>query len=452
MSVSTPKRIGVVGAGWSGLAAAIEAQRTGHKVTLFEMAQHPGGRARSVKVGANLTLDNGQHILIGAYHQTLDLMRCVGIDPQQVLLRLPLEIRYPDGTGLKMSRGPASIAFALAALGADGWSWADRIALLRTALGWWRSGMRNPGVRTVAELCQALPDRVRVDLIDPLCVAALNTPSSVASADVFLRVLADALFGRPGSSDLLLPRVPLSGLLPSAALTWLRAQGAQLSLGHRVQRVLPQAGSWMVDDAQFDGVVLACSATETARLTQAINPTWSGQAAALTYEPIATVYLRRAGPRLPCPMVALRTSPTAPAQFAFDLEVLGMADATVALVVSSARQWVAQGMDRLASAVQAQAIASLPLQFAQGTAPVVHCAVERRATFACTPALQRPQPDVAPGLAAAGDYVTGPYPATLEGAVLAGMRAAQLVCRHTWTTGRTEQRGTVAPAASAMQK
>jgi predicted NAD/FAD-dependent oxidoreductase len=57
-------------------------------------------------------------------------------------------------------------------------------------------------------------------------------------------------------------------------------------------------------------------------------------------------------------------------------------------------------------------------------------AAEKRATFRCTPGLQRPPAGVAPGLFAAGDYVEGPYPATLEGAVRSGVAAAAALARH----------------------
>ena len=61
------RRVAVIGGGWAGLAAAVEATRRGHQVTLYEMAPQLGGRAREVDFG-NAVLDNGQHILIGAYN------------------------------------------------------------------------------------------------------------------------------------------------------------------------------------------------------------------------------------------------------------------------------------------------------------------------------------------------------------------------------------------------
>jgi squalene-associated FAD-dependent desaturase len=419
------RSVAVVGGGWAGLAAAVQAVDLGHRVTLFEMAGHAGGRARSVAVPHTAELDNGQHILIGAYSETLRLMRLVGQDPQRVLHRRPLELLYPDGNGLAMPHGPARLVFAWAVLRARGWSWAERWALLAQALAWQRVGMRNPGVDTVEQLCSALPTRVRADLIEPLCIAALNTPASQASATVFLRVLNDALFATPGGSDLLLPRVGLSALFPAPALKWLVARGAACRLAHRVKSIGCAGGRWRVDGEPFDAVILACSAVEAARLAAPSNAEWALQAAALTYEPIGTVYLRRGAVALPRPMVALRSTPEWPAQFAFDLGLLGQHADAAAFVVSGARPWLERGVEAMAQAILHQAREALPQSFA-GTPPaVLHTTMERRATFACTPHLLRPAMTVADGLLAAGDYVEGPYPATIEGSVRAAVRAAR---------------------------
>jgi squalene-associated FAD-dependent desaturase len=418
------RRVAVIGAGWAGLAAAVQATEAGHAVTLFEMAAHSGGRARSVPLRGALELDNGQHILIGAYSETLRLMRRVGQDPARLLERRPLELLYPDGNGLRMPRGPARWMFGWAVARARGWSWSDRWSLLRQAAVWQAQGMRCPNADTVDQLCKRLAARVRAELIDPLCIAALNTPASRASATVFLRVLNDALFGGPGSSDLLLPRAGLSALFPRAAIEWLDAHGAVRRFGQRVQAIERQADCrWYVDGDHFDAVVLACSATEAARLAAPLNEQWSQQAAALRYEPIATVYLERGKTPLLRPMVALRSAADAPAQFVFDLGLLGQHTDLAAFVISGAGDWIERGLDALSTAVQRQAVSTLPTSFDGGSPAVVHVTMERRATFACTPQLVRPAMRIDENLLAAGDYVEGPYPATLEGAVRAAVRA-----------------------------
>jgi squalene-associated FAD-dependent desaturase len=421
-----PRRVAVVGAGWAGLAAAVRAVQAGHAVTLFEMAGHAGGRARGVDVDG-LALDNGQHILIGAYTRTLALMHTVGADADALLCRLPLVLRYPDGRGLRAPRGAPVPSFARAVAGCVGWTWRDRAALLAAASGWALRRFRCDPALTVDALCQRLPPAVRQLLIDPLCVAALNTPARDASAAVLLRVLQDALFSGPGSADLLLPRRPLGDLLPTPALRWLAQAGATTRLGTRVGEVdaAPAPGSgWRIDGVVFDSVVLACTAAEAARLARRIAPTWSERAAALRYEPIVTVYLRCPGARLAEPMIALVEGDDAPAQFAFDHGALGATPGVFAFVISGARRWVDAGTEATAAAALRQATAAFPA----GTWPqppgLLRVMAEKRATFRCTPGLDRPPSAIAPGLRAAGDYVAGRYPATLEGAVRSGEDAA----------------------------
>ena len=427
---ATGQRIAVVGAGWAGLAAAVRAVQCGARVTLFDMAREPGGRARRVHTPAG-ALDNGQHILIGAYSATLGLMRSVGADPAVLLLRRPLALIDPAGHGLALPPGAPVPAFVRAVLAARGWRWRHRLALLGAASSWLLRGFHCAPGLTVAQLCHGLPAPVLRTLIEPLCLAALNTPMAQASAEVFLRVLKDALSGSRGSADLLLPRVPLSALLPDPALRWLAAAGATCHTGRRVMALAPETGGtrWQVDGEPFDGVVLACTATEAARLVAGIDAAWSARAAALRYEPIVTAYLADATLRLPQPMLALPAGPHAPAQFVFDLGALQTdpaASGHFAFVASGAAPWLVAGVDACGQALLRQARQVFPAGFQGADSTVLlHVAAERRATFACTPGLQRPQMAVAPGLLAAGDYVAGPYPATLEGAVRSGLAAAE---------------------------
>jgi hydroxysqualene dehydroxylase len=421
-SQAPPRRVAVIGGGWAGVAAAIEATARGHRVTLFEMAAQLGGRARRVDI-EGLALDNGQHILIGAYRQTLAMMRRVGVDPAAALLRLPLRLVHPDGRGFVLRPGTPGLAFVRAVWSYPGWCWRDRGALLVAAGRWSLLGFRCAAETTVEQLCRGITPAVRRDVIEPLCIAALNTPAREASARVFLRVLRDALFGGPGASDLLLPRRHLSALLPEPGARWLQAHGAELQLSRRVMRVEADGSGWRVDDAAFDVVVLATPPGEAARLARGAAPGWAAAAAALCYRPIVTVYVRSPGTCLIEPMLSLPADDAAaPAQFVFDLGALRGHAGVLAFVVSGADAWVERGLEATLQATLEQARRAL--------GPALHTPpeglqafVERRATFACTPGLQRPSSRIADGLFAAGDYVDGPYPATLEGAVRAGIAA-----------------------------
>ena len=414
------KKTAVIGAGWAGLACAVEATRLGHAVTLFEAAHMPGGRARRVDDMHGLALDNGQHILIGAYTATLQLMRDVGVDVEGALLRLPLSLRFADGGGLKLPRLPAPLDLLAGIFTARGWTWRDKSSLLRTAIGWRLSGFRCERGTTVADLCDGLTPRVMQELIEPLCVSALNTPVAQSSGEVFLRVLRDALFSGSGGADLLLPRADLGALLPDAAIRWLTQQGATVRIGTRVRAIASEAGQWQVDGEAFDQVVLACAPWDAARLVRASGlpaDRWCETTEALRFEAIATIYVRGARP-LAEPMLALRSDPaTAPAQFAFDRSQLGGMQGVLAMVVSA--------NEASREVLEEQVIAQAAAQLGQSNLQLVQTVVEKRATFACTPGLARPPSAVAPGLQACGDYTEGPYPATLEGAVLSGLAAAR---------------------------
>ncbi|WP_238990872.1 hydroxysqualene dehydroxylase HpnE [Acidovorax sp. ST3] len=423
------------------MAAAIAHRQAGRQVTVFEAARTVGGRARAVPGvlpdGTAATLDNGQHILIGAYTESLRLMRLVGMDPATALLRLPLTLQFPDGLGLQLPDLPPPLDALLGIARAKGWGWQDKIALLRTATAWQLRGFRCAPHTSVADLCAPLTPRLMAEFIDPLCVSALNTPAREASGQVFLRVLQDSLFSGRGGSNLLLPRTDLGALFPEAAGRWLVQQGGQVVVtGQRIQRLVPlPSGRWQLAGTggaaqgseateAFDHITLACPSWEAARLVDGLASTaglaaaarWSATANALRFEAITTVYAHASGAQLPQPMLALHNTAEHPAQFVFDRGQLDGQQGLLAFVVS------ASDGDRalIEQQVLQQAAAQLGLP---GLRPV-QTVVEKRATFACTPGLQRPAMQVLPGLTACGDYVDGPYPATLEGAVLSGTAVA----------------------------
>ena len=419
------RRVVVAGGGWAGLSAAVEATRLGHSVTLLEMAPRLGGRARTVDVDG-LPLDNGQHIAIGAYVQTSALLRTLGVAESDAFMRRRLELCDAAGAGLRMGSGPPAGAFVIAVLRHPAWPLSEKLALLRAAGAWHRMQFRCDRTWTVARLTARLPLRVRQDLIDPLCVAALNTPAHDASAAMFLRVLGDALFGGRGSADLLLPRCPLGALVPEPAERWLQAHGATVQCRARIDAIERTPHGWRVHGPQAhdaDAVVIATSAGEGARLARPHAAAWADRAEALPYEPIVTVYLRKPGARLCAPMVALREGPDAPAQFAFDRGRLNGPDGLFAFVVSGARRWLDAGIDATLAATRRQAATAI----GSASLETVKVIAERRATIRCVPELVRPSMVLATGLLAAGDHVEGPYPSTLEGAIRSGIAAARAI-------------------------
>jgi predicted NAD/FAD-dependent oxidoreductase len=207
--------------------------------------------------------------------------------------------------------------------------------------------------------------------------------------------------------------------------------------GCRIDALEPADGAWRLhagaDVHTFDAVVLAAPPWQAAALLRPLDACGGivARLDALRYEPIATVYLQyAAGTRLPLPFCALVDAPGANrwGQFVFDRGQLDPGqDGLLAVVISAADPAGEIGQDALAAAVAAQLAAA----FGQPTlaAPLwTRTITEKRATFACTPALDRPAnaTDLA-GLALAGDYTACDYPATLEAAVRSGVAAAAVI-------------------------
>ena len=434
-TLSQRLQIAIVGAGWAGLAAAITAAQKGHQVTLLEASKFWGGRARSIQTHFEdyPLLDNGQHILIGAYQKTLSMMQIVGIDLEKAFWRKPLDLRYADGSGLSLPNKPFPLNLLQGIAFNSSWSAVDKWQLLTSAWQWQRMHFECAEDLTVADLCKKMTPPVWQDLIEPLCVSALNTPANEASGKVFLRIMKDALFGPVGSSDLLLPRLDLGQLFPNAAIKWLEKNGASCQSGQRIESIVDsditssKAPRWQLGKHQFDHLVIATPAWDAAHLLEKFNAAWASTARQLKHETIATVYVQ--GPlgfKLPLPMLALRTSQGSPAQFAFDRGQIYTEAGTpglLAFVVSANKL----SKEDVTHQVMGQ-LSALLIQLGQDALrieafKVIQTVVEKRATFACIPNLKRPSARPCQGITVCGDYVEGPYPATLEGAIISGIQA-----------------------------
>ncbi|HEX7644974.1 MAG TPA: hydroxysqualene dehydroxylase HpnE [Burkholderiaceae bacterium] len=436
-----PPRIAVVGGGWAGCAAAVKLAAAGHAVHLFESSRVLGGRARAVQLDEH-PLDNGQHIMLGAYGETLAVMTQVGIDCEQAFLRLPLQMRYPEGSGgmdFVAPRLPAPLHVAVALLRAKGLSRSDKHALARfsTAARW--MGWHLNEDCSVAELLERFDQTPRLTALmwRPLCLAALNTAPEAASARVFLAVLRDSLGAKRAASDMLLPRKDLSELFPAHAARYIEQRQGAVHMGVQVRGLARDGSGWRLEATAdmsetgltFDKVVLATAARQTAQLLEGIAGTEFFHG--LKYEPITTCYLRYApGLRLPAPFLALLDDETKGewGQFVFDRGQLDAANAGIlAVVISASHAAVALDQEELNRAVARQLakVFNKPELAEPAWSRVVS---EKRATFSCTPGLIRPGNDIGvPGLVLAGDYTAGEYPATLEGAVRSGIRAAALL-------------------------
>jgi len=431
----------VVGGGWAGCAAAVALADAGHAVTLYEAARTLGGRARAIEAHGR-QLDNGQHIMLGAYDATLGLLRRVGVKARDALLRLPLQMRYPpatDAMDFVAPPLPAPLHMLVALLRAKGLRREDKLALARfsTSARWMGWQLYNDC--SVAELLERFDQTPRLTRLmwRPLCLAALNTAPEQASAKVFLAVLRDSLGAKRAASDMLLPRLLLDALFPDAARRHVEQRGGRVLTGARVESVKRDGERWRVGTnggcVKYDAVVLATAPWQAANLLRALPGTdaLASQLDAFAYEPISTVYLQYdPALRLPLPFCALLDEPEHGiwGQFVFDRGQLDQGqDGLLAVVISGASAAAALERDVLAASVAAQLASAFGIEAL--ARPRWHQVItEKRATFACTPDLARPDNVTGlPGLMLAGDYTACDYPATLESAVRSGLQAAKLL-------------------------
>ena len=423
-------RTAVVGAGWAGLAAAVTLAERGIPVAVFEASRSLGGRARRVSVDG-MDLDNGQHVLIGAYRETLALMRKVGADPDRLLLRLPLELRYADGFHLRAPRLPYPFNLLAALFGAKGANIAEAHRAMHFMAALRFRGFRVIPDLTVAQLLDAhgQTGALRTHVWEPLCVSALNTPVASASAQVFVNVLRDGLTGTREASDLLLARTDLGRLFPEPAAEYVKARDGTVELGSPVRAIARDTDGFRLDDRpeRYSAVIVACAPQHTAPLLAGFPELAATRETIdqLDYEPIVTCYLQYPeSVSLPAPMLGFNGGI---AQWVFDRGRLGGPKGLLAAVISASGAHDELAKETLVSRIEAE------LRAALGALPTLRWSqaiTERRATFSCSPALKRPvETTPVAGLLLAGDYVASEYPGTLEAAVLSGTAAAMEVVK-----------------------
>jgi hydroxysqualene dehydroxylase len=424
----------IIGGGYAGMAAAVELADAGVKVEVFEAAKELGGRARRVVLNG-MPLDNGQHVLLGAYRETLDLIARVHPDAGRAMLRQPLDLVVADEFRLTAAALPAPLDLAVGLLRARGLSIGERISVTRFLLRVKLSGFQLSGNVSAGDLLFRAGQNARCIrlLWEPLCVSALNTPLHAASARVFMHVLQDSVLRGGRASDLIIPREDLTSLFPAPAADYVVARGGEIHGGCTIRGLIEAEGGYRLEGADtqstFAGVIVAVSPHRLLPLLEglpALAPV-ARKVEAFTYQPIVTCYLQYPDAvKLPAPMLGMASSKTLRlGQWAFDRGALSGIPGLIAVVISASGPHQALSQDELAERLHAELQSIVPGL----PAPLWHRAIaEKRATFSCRPNLDRPiLRTPMPGIFLAGDYLDSRYPATIEAAVQSGRDAAQAI-------------------------
>ncbi|HEX2115060.1 MAG TPA: hydroxysqualene dehydroxylase HpnE [Alphaproteobacteria bacterium] len=403
----------VIGAGLAGLAAAVRLTLAGRAVRLYEAAPRAGGRCRSYfEPRLGCTIDNGGHIILGGNAATLAYIDAIG-SRAELLEMAPARIPFLDLT--------------------TGERW-----LLRPSAGpipWWllAPSRRLPGARLadqvrLVRLLAARPHDVVTDcvdpsavlyrrLIEPLATAIMNTLPEQAAARPLARVLRATLLRGERACRPMIARRGLSFALVDPALAWLERHGARYEANARAEQLAFADGrlaSICVNGATFDlhrddAVILATPSWVAADLVPGLlHPT--------AHCAIANAHFRLKWPAgLDPPLLGLVGGAA---------QWLIARDDVVSVTVSAADALLDEDSEALLDRLWHDTAKALACE---GPRPPARLIKEKRATFRQTPAAeaQRPQARTAwANLFLAGDWTATGLPATIEGAIRSGYRAA----------------------------
>lgn len=437
----------IIGGGCAGFSAATALVERGARVLVLEARPGLGGRATAFTDPASgERVDNGQHILMGCYTDTLAFLDRIGTSDRikwQSGLKVPMIDRAGHESVLALPALPSPLHFLAGVLAWDALRWREKLSVLRigsllrpafAASQLRRDRPANVSVRAWLERNGQAP-RLCELLWEPLALAALNQSIDQAEASNFIAVL-ELMFGPdPAAAALVLPTVPLDELYAEPSRTWLTERGSEVRVhspakvmidGDRVTGVRVREESiaapmvistvpWHAFSALFDTVPVALQQT-------------AANASALGSLPIVTVNLWFDRAVMHEPLMGL---PGRNFQWVFDRRALVGSDAShLSLISSGAEAIVAATNDELTAMALREVREAMPAA-RPATLKKAVAVREKRSTFSLA-ANAPPRPQTATplsGFVLAGDWVDTGLPATIESAVLSGRRAAEHITK-----------------------
>jgi hydroxysqualene dehydroxylase len=436
------KPVVIVGGGLAGLAAGVSLSRSNIPVVVLEQRQYAGGRAASfVDSRSQQAVDFGQHVMIAAYRRTLALLETLGTRHLVSIQATPsLPFHHPDRGFCRFSVPglPGDLGFAAGILATGLFGASDKVRILRAGLSMKALRPERPGtlagmtVRDWLESHGQTPEAVR-SFWEPLTVAIMNEHISSASALVFLRSMKIAFQGGRGGASMVIARVGLSHLFGDPAAAQIRSRGGEVRTGVEAAGTIAQGGR-VTGIRLKNNEVVGCAGVILA-------VPWYRICAMLPDELRRAGFLRAVEGIGQSPIISIhmwfeRNTMTEPflgivdgtIQWVFNRRQIEGSSAPgghVSAVISAAGSLVELTADELT------ALALTDLHRVFGTSigrPVRSIVVrERRATFSCSPAAEALRPDASTpveNLFLAGDWTATGLPATIEGAIVSGEKAA----------------------------
>ena len=440
----------VIGAGFAGLSAAVRLTQHGARVLVLEARSRLGGRATAfADRDTGELVDNGQHVLLGCYTETLAFLREIAA-AGNVHAEPRLSVSMIDRRG-RMSRLecpllPPPLHLLAGVFEWDALRWADRLAVLQMAGPIKRArrelkpgssvAAASPGETVEAWLVRnGQTARIREMLWEPLAVAATNQPIDRAAAPPFARVLAEMFGADSKAAAIVMPIRPLHLMYAEPARQYLESRGGTVMTGAPAKATLGLGGKHPVEvqalgqrwrpDVTIAAVPWFALGELVAGDTTALDTVLS-HASAMTASPIVTVNVWFDRDVLADVHATFVGLPGRSMQWVFDKRAAFGGDAShLSLVSSGASPLMTLTNADLIETAHQELLDALPA--ARG-ARLLRATVVRepRATFSLAPG-QPPRPPVSTpvrGFYLAGDWIDTGLPATIESAVRAGHQAA----------------------------
>lgn len=447
-----PLQVAIIGAGLAGLSAALTLSEHPVHVHLFEKRKVPGGRVRAIhnpiKDSTIDRLDNGQHALTGAHHYTLSLINQFFDHPP--LCQLPAALIFPNKFEIRPKTLPAPFHWLSAFMLSSHCGMPEIKSVIKLGYAIVRH-KHHPYFEDIPLeiFCQQqkISQACCQYLIEPLCLAALNTPIQQASTHLFLTICQPLFFQGRINSDTFFPTVDLTALLVTPMLSRLPAQIHTLHTQHSVLNIKKASTSYLLTiqnkdtqyQACFDAIIIATGAHEILPLTTPFDALteFNQMIGLFGFETIETLYLKYPEKtKLPYPMMGMTQGF---GQWAFDLGQMQShhpkkdrdMSGWISIVHSASGGFEkSRRLDFIKETHQH--LKHIGLHSSATDFPEHHVwTVEKKATWRCTPNLKRPfQQNLLPNLWIAGDYTEPTLPATIESALISGHKAAQQLLNH----------------------